>query len=305
MKNRLAALLKENHFDVILFHGKNLIPLIKNIRNIPIAIYFCDATSMRIISRIRYTPLYKIPLQYARYLQVRRLERFLVKKSEHIAFVSRRDKEVILGADSHAPVVTLGVDHAYWKKTKEPDTLYTIVFVGILNYSPNEDAVLFLLNKILPHLRRSISGIKVIVVGRNPTPAIKRSASKHSEVTITGFVDDVRPYMENATLAVIPMRYGSGVQNKVLEAMSMKLPVVTTSIVAAGLRPTGSPDVPVCIAGDTRDFVDKIKTLLERKDLRIHLAEQGRQFVEQHYDWRKSAAVLEQMCISAAADNST
>lgn len=304
MKNRLSELIKNNDFDVILFHGKSLIPLIKNIKDIPIAIYFCDATSMRIMSRIKYTPVYKIPFQYIRYLQVRRQEEYLVKKSKHIAFVSRRDKEVILGPNSAAPVVTLGVDHAYWRNTNRTDTHNTIVFVGILNYSPNEDTVLFLIDEILPLVRRSIPDIKVIIVGRNPTPLIEKAASKHREVTITGFVDDVRPYLENATLAVIPMRYGSGVQNKVLEAMAMELPVVTTPLVADGLRTDTSPDVPLCIAGDARDFADKIKTLLEQKDKRNQLAEQGLRFVEQYYDWSKSGAVLEQMCLSAVSDNS-
>jgi glycosyltransferase involved in cell wall biosynthesis len=172
-----------------------------------------------------------------------------------------------------------------------------------MNYAPNEDAALYLIEKILPLVRRSIPDLEVLIVGRDPSPALKEKAQQFKDVTVTGFVDDVRPYLERAAVFAAPLRYGSGIQNKVLEAMAMEVPVITTSLAAAGLRVDGAGEPPVIVADGEEQFAQRLVTLLGQKEERARLAAEGRRFVENHFVWSRSAAKLEEMCLAAIEMN--
>lgn len=299
MKQSVETLIKQQRFDVVLFHGRDIAPVIKDVQDIPVVLDLCDAMSVQYLSRIRYARFLDFPLLYLRYLDVRRREKKLVKRSSNVVFVSRRDKEAILGESGHGKVVSIGVDHEFWKRGSKSLSSNSVVFVGVLDYPPNADAALFLIDKILPILKRSIPDIEVLIVGRNPPIALIERAGYHPEVTITGYVDDVRPFLENAALSAIPMRFGSGVQNKVLEAMAMEVPVVTTSLVAAGLRITDGEDVPVAVADGEAEFAYRVVHLLRNGEERARLAIQGRCFIEKYFNWSHWSEELELMCLAA------
>ena len=170
-----------------------------------------------------------------------------------------------------------------------------------MDYGPNDDAATYLIDEILPLLRRSVADLEVLIVGRDPTPALAARARQHHHVTVTGFVDDVRPYLERASLFVAPVRYASGTQNKVLEALSMGLPVVTTPCVAAGLLIDGAGRPPVHVASGKIVFAERIIGLLDNEPERARLAAEGRRFVQDHFIWSRSAEKLENMCCRATA----
>jgi glycosyltransferase involved in cell wall biosynthesis len=300
MRQAFLGLLDEGTYDVVLFHGKDLAPVIEGCR-LPLVVDFCDATSMRIASRIRRAPPSERPLLWLRYRQVRRIERNLLRASPHVAFVSCRDREAIVGPTPRGEVVSIGVDHDFWTRRSGPATSNTVVFAGIMSYGPNEDAALVLIDQILPLVRRAVPDAEFMIVGRDPSPALTRRAERTPGVTVTGFVDDMRDYLERAAVAAVPMRYGSGVQNKVLEALAMETPVVSTSMVAAGLRIDGGDEAPIHVADDPREFAERVVKLLNQPDERAHLGAAGRQFVERHYDWPRSAEKLERMCMAAAS----
>jgi hypothetical protein len=172
-----------------------------------------------------------------------------------------------------------------------------------MNYAPNEDAAIYLIDKILPLVRRAIPHLETLVVGRDPTPALQERAKQFPDVTVTGFVEDVRTYLERACVFVAPLRYGSGIQNKVLEAMAMEVPVITTSLAANGLRVDGVVEPPVVIADGEEKFAERIVALLNHKEERNRLAGEGRRFVENHFAWSRSAAKLEEMCFAAVQSN--
>ena len=135
------------------------------------------------------------------------------------------------------------------------------------------------------------------------SPALIKKARHHSDVTVTGFVDDLRPYLEGATVFAAPLRYGSGTQNKVLEAMAMEVPVITTPLVAAGLRVDGGEAPPVVVTDGENSFAESIVSLLRQEKERSRLAIGGRQFMENHFTWSRSAEQLEKMCLAAAQTN--
>jgi glycosyltransferase involved in cell wall biosynthesis len=113
----------------------------------------------------------------------------------------------------------------------------------------------------------------------------------------------MRPYLEQATIFAAPLRYASGMQNKIQEALAMEVPVVTTSIVAAGLQVDGGEKPPVYVADEPQEFAGQIVDLLGQESERARLAAEGRQFAKKNFDWSRSAKQLEQMCIEAIGEN--
>jgi hypothetical protein len=302
MQERFERLLREESFDVVLFHGKSVFPVIEEATNLPIVTDFCDATSMRIKTKIDYAPIAKRPLLALRYQQVKRRERDIIKKTPYQAFISSRDREAVLGPEATDEVIPNGLDLHYWKRrnfTREPKSL---LFSGVMDYAPNEDAAVYLIDEILPLLKSELPEVKIYIAGRSPTPALLERGEQHPEVVVTGFVDDMRDYLERATIFVSPLRYASGMQNKLQEALAMEVPIVTTSVAAAGLRIDGQ-DAPLYVGDGAEQFTQRTLELLQRPDEQTRLAAASRQFAEEYFDWARSAMQLEKMCYDAVAEH--
>jgi glycosyltransferase involved in cell wall biosynthesis len=254
---------------------------------------------MRIGTKLRFAPWPRKPLLWLRYRQVQRIEARLARKTPHVAFITARDRDIVIGPESPAIIIPNGVDHRYWKRRPEAQTApHTIVFTGVMDYTPNEDAALHLIEDIAPLVRRAIPDLEVLIVGRDPSRRLREAARRSYGVDVTGFVEDMRPYYERATVCVAPLRYASGMQNKVLEALAMQLPVVATPVVAEGLRLNGD-EPPVVTAPNPRAFAEAVVRLLKQPAERERLSWQGRRYVESHFCWRRSAEMLEQMFFNA------
>ncbi len=298
MRETFLRLLREETFDVVLFHGKSMFPVIQESYDLPTVSDFCDATSMRIKTRIEYAPMIKRPALTLRYQQMRRVEKGMIEKTPFQAFISSRDREAILGPESTAEIIPNGLDLNYWRRrnfTREPRSL---VFTGVMDYSPNHDAAIYLIEEILPLIKVQIPDIKIYIAGRDPLPELLERAKLHPEVVVTGFVDDMRDYLEKATIFVSPLRYASGMQNKLQEALAMELPIVTSALGAAGLRINGK-DAPLYVGDSAEQFAQRTIELLQRPDEQARLTTASRQFAEENFNWAHSAQHLEKMCYEA------
>lgn len=193
-------------------------------------------------------------------------------------------------------VVPNGVDLDYFQPADAPRELATIVFSGKMSYHANEAAALYLLREIMPLVWRAQPEARVVVAGAGPGAALlaQRNAGR---VEVTGAVPDLRPYLARATIAVAPIRYGVGVQNKVLEAMAMGTPVVAARQATIALA--ARPGAELLVADDATDFATQIISLLSSPSRRALLSAAGRAYVEQQHSWDTSAAILEQ-CYAAA-----
>lgn len=299
MRRTYEVLTQENAYDVVFFHGKSVFPVIENEQTLPIVADFCDATSMRYRARMRHASMGKLPVLALRYLQVRTTEKRLVRKSSRLCFISRRDREAILGPYDTSEIVTNGIDLAYWQRGSRDPNRNCIVFTGVMSYSPNEDAALYLIDEILPLLRDKHPDLQIVIAGREPTSRLVERAERSPQVTVTGFVEDLRPFLEEASIFVCPLRYASGQQNKILEAMAMELPVVATSISADGLEVEEGHDVPIVVADGAQAFADGVSRLLEDRTEQRRLALESRRYVEENFNWSQSARKLERMCREA------
>jgi len=300
LKHAVRKLVQERRYDVIMFSGKNTFPAIANLEGVPIVADCCDATSGRVAGEIARAKLLRKLWLFMRYIEVRRIEKKLVRKTPYLAFASRRDRKAMLGEKEAGEILPQAVDADFWRRKTHERKTNVLIFTGVMSYPPNHDAAMFLLKDILPRVRQAFPEIELIIAGRDPLPALSHAASGDSKIKLTGFVEDLRPYLEQATLYVAPIRFASGVQNKILEALAMQMPVITTPVVAEGLRLSDNAELPLHEAESAKQFAERIIDLLQNKDERTRLAQAARPFVENNFVWASNIAKLEKLWLTAA-----
>jgi glycosyltransferase involved in cell wall biosynthesis len=298
MSNTARQLVGKEKFDVVLFGGRYTLPAAEGLK-LPMVVDCCDTHSARFLGEMWHTRWIRRPVVLLRYLVMRRMEMKAAHLTPYVTFISERDRRALLGPSATCEILQQGVDYDYWHRSGSESEPNCIVFSGAMDYSPNDDGAQFLINRVLPLVRQAIPNIKTMIVGRDPLPALTKAAEPYPDVTVTGTVPDVRPYLERAAVYVAPLRFASGVQNKVLEAMAMELPVVTTPVVADGLVWDGVR-APVIVAKHAFDIAEQIIRLLNDAKERARLGQQGREFVVEHCRWSRSADKLESMCLAAA-----
>lgn len=300
LKQTVHDLARREPYDLVFFSGKDTFPAIEHLNHLPIVIDCCDTTSLRVTGEMQYANAARRLWLQLRYLEVRRIEKKLIQKTPYLAFASSRDQKVMLGSTQFGEIIPQGVDLPYWTRRSNNPRSNCVIFTGVMNYPPNHDAALFLIEKVLPLVRPVVPDIRIFIVGRDPLPALQQAAQRHPEVTITGQPADMRDYFEMTTLCCAPVRFASGMQFKVLEALAMQVPMVTTSVAADGLYIDGEAP-PVVLAETPREMADGIINLLQRPDERARLAKAGRKYVERHFVWDRSIEKLERLWLEAVA----
>ena len=294
MAAAVRRLLRERDFDAVLFSGKQTFPALGSLGDLPLVADMCDATSLRIQSTARYSPLSRQPLLWAKYFQLRHVERTLVRKASALLFASVRDRQAVLGSGARRGVVVPnGVDLDLFRRTTPYRATRTIVFTGAMDYPPNADAAQYLIEKIFPLVRQRVPDARLLIVGRDPGPRLI-AARRVPGVTITGLVDNVRAYLEEAAVFAAPLRFGAGIQNKLLEALAMQVPSVASSCAADGLRTEQGGAPPLVVADGAKPFADALVNQLTADASESTDHDRLRQFVEQNFDWQKSGQLVEQ-----------
>lgn len=204
-----------------------------------------------------------------------------------------RDRLAALAPSARIVAIPTGVDLDYFTPRGLPENPDALVFVGSMDWYPNEDGALDFITSTLPIIRRARPSTTFTIVGRNPSARL-RAAADAAAVTVTGTVDDVRPYLERAAVAVVPLRVGGGTRIKIFEALAMGKALVSTTIGAEGLPLT--PGAHFLQADGAGPFADRVLTLLGDPAARQAIGRSGRQLVEQHYSWTQAARVFESAC---------
>lgn len=189
--------------------------------------------------------------------------------------------------------IPTGVDVDYFKPAGRAEVPGRLVFSGSMDWHPNEDAVIYFTETILPRIRAQVPHVSLTVVGRNPSARLREFADR-TGIHVTGTVDDVRPYLDEAEMSVVPLRAGSGTRLKIFEALAMGHAVVSTTVGAEGLALTPGRDV--VLADDPDEFAQAVVFLLNNPNDREAIGDAGRQLVETHYSWERVAADFERTC---------
>lgn len=175
------------------------------------------------------------------------------------------------------------------------DNTPLLLFTGAMDYQPNIDGVLWFYEQIYPLIRKTMPQVYFFIVGSRPTEEVTKLHGKDG-ITVTGFVDDIRPYYAAADLSVVPLRLARGVQNKVLEALAMGNAVVTTSKALEGIE--ARPGRELMVADNPETFAQQVLDLLAQPKKRTQLGLLGRQFVNQHHRWDDNMRKLEKLVIT-------
>jgi glycosyltransferase involved in cell wall biosynthesis len=179
-------------------------------------------------------------------------------------------------------VLPNGVDLTYFSAYRGPRQAETLVFSGKLSYHANVAAALYLVEQILPRVWSKRPTVRLVMAGCDPPRSLRRFA-RDARIVLTGYVTDLRPYIAQAQIAVCPLLYAAGVQNKVLEAMALGTPVVATSCAVAGLQTVAGRDLLVADHPDA--FASAILYLLDNQSLRQRLVSCALNYVAEHHNW--------------------
>jgi sugar transferase (PEP-CTERM/EpsH1 system associated) len=243
--------------------------------------------------------------------RTRRYEGWLVRQFPRVLVTAegdRRGMEELSGirdqgsdsnpqSDSNISVLPNGVDLEYFRPGlpgQGPRKRDTIVLTGKMSYHANVTAAVWLVNEVMPRVWARRPEVKVQIVGSAPGEAVRTLEKRNpGRVEVTGMVPDLRPYLQTATMAVAPIRYGVGIQNKVLEAMACGTPVVATAQAISAVQARSGEEL--LAADGAEDFAEAVLRMLGDEELRNRLGQAGRRYVEENHDWDKIAGQLEEI----------
>jgi len=284
MKATLEELLAEGDFDLIhcghIHVAQNLpavpVPRIVDEHNV-------EATIALRVAQQSLNPLFKafMYIQWQKYL---RYEPLVCSQFDRCLTVSAEDRGALLALNPNLAITVIenGVDVQYYQQGIRPTDANRLVFTGSMDWLPNDDAMTYFCRSALPAISREAPDVRLSIVGRNPSSAV-RSLHSPPRVTVTGSVPDVRPYVERSTVFVVPLRIGGGSRLKILEAMAMGKPCVSTSVGCEGLRVT--PGHNILIADAPQDFAAEVVRLLGDRYARAAVSRAGRELVLAEYSW--------------------
>jgi polysaccharide biosynthesis protein PslH len=263
---------------------------------------FCDVDSAK---WGEYAETQRWPLSWVYRRESARLFEFeqqMALQADHSLLTTDVEVGLLVGGrpELHERVSALrnGVDSDYFDPRHRRENPYppggpVLVFTGVMDYWPNVDAVTWFSQEVMPNLQRAVPGIRLCIVGMNPTPQV-RALERQPGIMVTGRVEDVRPWIAHASIAVAPLRIARGVQNKVLEAMAMAVPIVVTPAAATGL--TARAGSEYLLATDAGEHCAAVESLIFNSAKARAMGDAARAHVVEHYNWADNLAALDEIC---------
>jgi polysaccharide biosynthesis protein PslH len=299
MRAEILRRVTDGEVDLVLDIAANmLLNLPDGPMPVPLVVDSIDEALLRDLRDLRTVPWREKPGMVRKTWMFWRYERWTMARAAENVYVSEVDAATYRRFFPGRPacVVPNGVDTRLFAPLDVPADPATLVFEGNLMFGPNVDAARRLALEILPAVRQSVPDARVVLVGRDPAPEVRALAS--DRVCVTGTVDDVRPYLARGTVFACPMRTGSGIKNKILQAWSMARPVVATSASLGGLSARNG--VNLLIRDDNEGFANAVIQLIKDSEHAARLGAAGRRTIEAEYAWEQRAAQFEDVLLRAA-----
>jgi len=288
---RLSQLLRKEAYDVIVCDfviGAGVVPWEFPVPRVLFA-HNVEAMIWQRHYQVARNPVLKA-VAWREYRTMAQAERIYATRADQVLTVSDADKDFFARfVDSRKiSVIPTGVDIEYFQPSADDEDPGLLVFTGSMDWLPNEDAVFYCADQILPRVLRYVPEAKLLVVGRRPSQRLQALAGRSHALQITGQVEDIRPYMQSASVYVVPLRVGGGTRLKIFEAMATGKAVVSTSIGAEGLPVQHGENI--MLADDPEEFARRVVELLRDPVQRRRVGHTGRRLVEQNYSWSSVSA---------------
>ncbi len=286
VRKKLRALLQEETYDVIVcdfIFAAGAIPWDWPCPKVLFA-HNVEAVIWQRHYEVARNPLWKA-LSWLEWKRMKAAERRYLQKADHVLAVSENDRESFATfLDPQRLTVThTGVDTEFFRPSEEKELPNSLVFTGAMDWRPNEDAMFYFAKEMFPLIQQRVPDATLCIVGRKPSRRLQDLASRVRNIQLTGWVEDVRPYVAQCAVCIVPLRIGGGTRLKIFEAMSMAKAVVSTSIGAEGLPVKNG--VHLLVADDPASFVDSTLRLLGDPSERAQIGQAARNLVEENYSW--------------------
>ena len=275
-------------------------------KDIPKAIDYQDIFSYGMKRRADIASFVTRPIYNMEYRRLARYEATIFNDFDVRTIISEPDRK-LFPHDKRDEILIIpnGVDHEFFKP-QEREKKYDLVFTGNMSYPPNVNAVEYLADEIMPIVWKTLPEAKLYIAGATPDPKVKKAAS--DKIIVSGWMDDIRDAYAQSRVFIAPMRIGTGLQNKLLEAMSMRLPAITSPLANASLG--AKPNEEILIGNNAQEMAQHIITLLTDTQKAEQIAQAGFDFTNRVYDWGKATERLEEEMVAAVgvshpADNKT
>jgi glycosyltransferase involved in cell wall biosynthesis len=294
----IDSALNDERIDLVYCHQLEAAEFARHIAGVPKVLNLIDSTSLA-LRRNLVASRVPSPFRFLEdgywYLRISAYEKRIMDDFSAVITVGKKDYEELkrLSRTADIRLVPNGVDSEYFAFSPEiPRSAPVLFFSGNMNFPPNVDAAIYFARKIFPHIRRQLPRAEFLIVGANPIKAILELNALPG-VAVEGYVPDIRSWIQGAVVAVCPIRYGSGIKNKMLEWMSVGRAIVSTSRGAEGIEAIHGQDM--LLADEPRDFARCVIELAQNPTLRFQLTQNARALIERRYTWALSVEKYEQI----------
>jgi glycosyltransferase involved in cell wall biosynthesis len=296
LRQEVARLLTAGQFDLCVADFLITTPNVPFDGRVP-TIFFAHNVEHMIwkrLSQVEPRPWRRAPLELE-WRKMRRYEAQACTRSHLTVAVSEADRSILAARASRARVCAIptGVDTRYFTPNGSDERPGTLVFLGAMDWFPNEDGIIHFVDAVFPRVREAVPDATLTVVGKNPRPRVRRLAEVPG-VRVTGTVDDVRPHVAPAAVFVVPLRVGGGTRLKIFEGLAMGKAVVSTTVGAEGLPLV--PGTHFVQVDDPAQFAESVVALLRDPARRSALGHAGRRLVEERYSWSQVVQEFEARC---------
>ena len=255
-----------------------------------------DVFSQGMLRRAERAPFWQKPFFKMESRRLWRYEAEVFPLFQHHTIITEVDRDLMPVKDKDKiSIVGNGVDFEQYKYDGQ-EKIYDLIFAGNMSYAPNVDAAEFIVKQILPGLLPQFPNLRLVLCGANPAPRVRALQGPH--VTVTGWVESIAEYYAQSRIFIAPMRLGTGLQNKLLEAMATQLPCVTSPLAGKPLKgAVPQQDLLICSTPD--DYAAAITRLLTDSAYYQQIASNGYQYVQQRYSWEAATEPLLQLTIDS------
>jgi polysaccharide biosynthesis protein PslH len=290
VRRRLLTLLKQETYDVILCDFMAAAGIIPWDWPIPKVLFThnVEATIWRRHYEVATNPIWKA-ISWWEWRKMESAERRYLRLADRVLTVSETDRDAFASFLDlrKLTVIPTGVDVDYFQPMPVGDVGNSLVFTGSMDWLPNEDAIVYFVDAILPLIKQQCPEVFLEVVGRSPSRKLRALAETEKSVRLTGWVDDVRPFVARGSACIVPLRIGGGTRLKIFEAMAMGKAVISTSVGAEGLPVRSGENI--LLADTPSDFAGSVISVLRNPDQRRQLGSAARILVQANYSWQRVA----------------
>lgn len=278
---KITAIIKQEQPDHIYAQLIRVAPYLQHTQ-IPKTIDFMDTFSIGAVRWAEKASVVLKPLLKREARLLAKYEATVFEQFNHHTIISAQDRDFLrFDKKDRIHIIPNGVDTNFFAPLPDVVPKYDIAFVGNMGYRPNVEAARYLVEEILPLLSRQYPTIKILIAGARPAPSVKRLASQN--ITVSGWIDDIRMAYAEAKMIVAPLFIGIGQQNKILEAMAMGTPCITTTMVNNAIGATLNESI--LLADTPTEFATQIETILTQPTLHENIRKAGLNFVRDNFSW--------------------